>query len=124
MFNALCIINILKYKLHLYYVFKQEQGPLQVRVGLIILTFITVGLGFFFPLVDCSTSLDHSTIIIINKWIQTVYLISLSALSLLVAQKLGKQLLNANQEEIKQRLFYLEGVIQLILFVRLVTSWL
>ena len=85
MFDALCIINILKYKLHLYYVFKQEQGPIQVRVGLIILTFVTIALGFFFPLVDCSTDLNHSTIVIVNKWIQTVYLLFLSGISLLVA---------------------------------------
>jgi len=69
MFNALCIINILKYKLHLYYVFRQEQGPIKVRVGLILLTFVTVALGFFFPIVDCSPNLNHTTIIIINKWI-------------------------------------------------------
>jgi len=69
MFNALCIINILKYKLHLYYVFKQEQAPMKVRVGLLILTFVTVALGFFFPLVDCSTDLNHATLITVNKWI-------------------------------------------------------
>ena len=82
-----------------------------MRVGLIILTFVTVALGFFFPLVDCSSHLNHSTLAQVNKWIQTVYLLFLSGISLLVAQKLGRQLLLANQDEIRKRLFYLEGVI-------------
>ena len=45
------------------------------------------------------------------------------AVSLLVAKKLAKQLQIANQEEISKRLYFLEGVIQLILVVRLITSW-
>lgn len=123
MFNALCIINILKYKLHLYYSFRQEQGPTSVRVGLIILIFVTVSLGFFFPFVDCDINLNHKNIEIVNKWIQTFYLLFLSAVSLIVAKKLAKQLQMANQEEISKRLYFLEGVIQLILVVRLFTSW-
>ena len=123
MFNALCIINILKYKLHLYYSFRQEKGPITVRAGLIILIFVTVSLGFFFPLVDCASNLNHNNMVKVNKWIQTFYLLFLSAVSLLVAKKLAKQLQIANQEEISKRLYFLEGVIQLILVVRLITSW-
>jgi hypothetical protein len=92
-------------------------------VGLIILIFVTVSLGFFFPFVDCDINLNHKNIEIVNKWIQTFYLLFLSAVSLIVAKKLAKQLQMANQEEISKRLYFLEGVIQLILVVRLFTSW-
>ena len=92
-------------------------------MGLIILIFVTVSLGFFFPIVDCDINLNHKNIEIVNKWIQTFYLLFLSAVSLIVAKKLAKQLQMANQDEISKRLYFLEGVIQLILVVRLMTSW-
>lgn len=123
MFTALCIINILKYKLHLYYVFKQEQGPTKVKMGLLVFTIITVMLGFYFPIVDCDPKANHKTVININKVIQTLYLVFLSVVSFFVARALGMQLKMVNQNEIKNRLYFLEGLIQFILLVRLITSW-
>ena len=80
----------------MYYVFRQEQGPTNVKIGLFIFTIITVVLGFYFPILDCDAKASHTTIININKVIQTVYLVFLSVVSLLVARALANQLKMVN----------------------------
>ena len=92
MFTALCIINILKYKLHLYYSFKQELAPKSVRAGLILLVVITVGLGVYFPIIDCDANLFDKLVYDLNISGAIVYLVVLSSISLFVASHLAKQL--------------------------------
>lgn len=122
MFTAFCILNILKYKLHLYYCFKQESAPKFVRIAMVALISYTVFLGFYFPLVDCSKSISERAVFRINISFALIYLFLLSGFSLFVAWHLAKQLQLQNCNEIKQRLIALEAVIQTIILVRLLTS--
>lgn len=63
-----------------------------MRAGLILLVVITVGLGVYFPIIDCDANLYDKLVYDLNISGAIVYLVILSGVSLLVAWHLAKQL--------------------------------
>jgi uncharacterized membrane protein len=77
-------------------------------VGCVLLAMVTVS--------------HDQNIKLINGTTQFVYLVSLSFISVVLAYKIYKRLKLHNMSEIKKNLVVLEFFIQMIIYIRLITS--
>lgn len=121
-FKILCVIYILKFKIHLLYFMNKELAPLWIRVALITLTVGNCCLVVTAGLVDCDTNLSDHRVRIINLGVQTFYLGSLSLVSAFVCTKILRKLKTDSNEtiiDVRHRLIFLEVMVQLILLGRL-----
>lgn len=123
LFKSLCVIAILKYKTHLYYIAKNELAPRYILFALLSLTILNITLILTFPLVECSANLTDRGAKIYGLTLQTTYLAFLSGISLYVACKVHKQLTFGTIKEIRQRVFFLEAMVQLIIISRIIVSY-
>ena len=122
MFKLLIVIYILKFKTHLIYFMNKELAPTWVRLALFILTFSNCMLCFIAALVDCNTDYSDEKVRHINLGAQTAYLGSLSLTSVYICYKILQKLKTDSNQTIKDvriRLMFLEGMVQLILLGRL-----
>ncbi len=124
MFTALAIITMLKYKVRLNFVFKNEKIPNSVTLLLHFFTAFTVLGCIVLPLMMVDPHISDRATRITNYTVQFSYLLTLSATSLLLSYKVMSNFNLINHHSISVRVKWLEVMIQMIIYVRLVTSFL
>lgn len=121
MFTSLAIVSIIKYKVHLLFVVREERAPNWVRFGLFGLQLFSILMVLVVPAIECS-SLDNQWVSVLFLCSNTAYLAVLSITSLYVSRKLSGFLCYTTMRKVKADLKWLEVIVQTILVSRLIVD--
>ena len=125
LFIALAIITMFTYKSDIYYQLTNGgKIPQSVQLGTCIYTLFTIVGYLLIPSVQVNPNVTDHGAYVSTMTLSLIFLLSLSAASFYLTVLLVRQLNLNNYDATSRRVIILEVIIQMIIYVRLLTSLL